>query len=53
MLDSETYQDLIPEAIDAVLASDLPDEVFADAVASRVMFMARVPPDETGRRLMP
>ena len=35
------------DAIETVLAWDLPDEVFADAVQAQASLMAGIPPEET------
>jgi hypothetical protein len=40
-------QSLYLDAIETVLAWDLPDEVFADAVQSQAGLMAGIPPEET------
>ena len=39
-------QSLYLDAIETVLAWDLPDEVFADAVQSQASLMAGIPPEE-------
>ena len=45
-LDHLDYQDPISDAISAVLALDVPDALFADAVNDRAMLLARIPADE-------
>lgn len=41
------FQYYLLDAIDLVLARELPDEVFADAVTDQASLMARVNPEET------
>ena len=40
------YQDLIHDAIDVVLAREIPDEAFAAAVQTQACLMAAVNPEE-------
>ena len=40
------YQDLIHDAIDVVLAREIPDEAFADAVQAQACLMAGTNPEE-------
>jgi len=41
-----TYQDFLIDAIEIVLAWDLPDEVFREAVTDRARLMAGLASDE-------
>ncbi len=41
-----TYQNCLIDAIDVVLAWDIPEEAFADAVNVQAGFMARVNPED-------
>ena len=43
-------QSLYRDAIEAVLARDLPDEGFSDAVDAQFRLMAGIPPDEADYR---
>jgi hypothetical protein len=40
------YQDLIHDAIDVVLAREIPDESFPEAVQAQASFMAGINPEE-------
>ena len=40
------YEDYIPEALDLVLAWDLPEEALADAVNDQAKLMAGLYPDD-------
>ena len=40
------YQDCLTEALEIVLASDLPDDLLANAIIDRSRLMAGVNPDE-------
>ena len=51
-LDHLEYQDRIPDAIAAVLALDISDALFAEAVNDRALQLARIPADEAGDRLV-
>ena len=46
------FQSNYLDAIETVLAWDLPDELFPDAVQSQARLMARLPPDEEGEEGM-
>lgn len=52
MFDQLDYQDRIPDAIEAVLALDVPDALFADAVNERALQLARIPADEAADRFV-
>ena len=41
------YQSICLDAIETVLAWDLPDEALADAVQAQASLMAGLPPDES------
>ena len=42
------FQHYLLDAIDLVLARELPAELFADAVKDQAKLMARIDPDEIG-----
>lgn len=49
-LDHLDYQDRLPDAIAAVLALDVPDDLFAGTVNDRALQLARIPADEATER---
>jgi len=51
-LDHLDYQDRLPDAIAAVLALDVPDALFAEAVNDRALQLARIPADEAADRFV-
>ena len=45
-----TYQDYLKDALEMVLAWDLPEDQLADAVNDQARLMAGVPPEEIRQR---